>query len=144
MWPTNISVAPDPSKYVKWGELACKDGTPYPHSYTLDQTRLPNLIESFEALRAQLNQPLVILSAYRTPQYNKLIGGAARSQHTEGRALDIRTPKGLTPRHLFDIMLSLANSTPIRGVGLYRWGCHMDVRPQTRVSVWKDNGIGDI
>lgn len=113
--------------------------------YRKDQTRLPNLVEAFEALRTKLgNKPLVILSAYRHSAYNKKIGGALKSQHSEGRALDIKTPKGMKPRELFDIMVSLANSTPIRGVGLYRWGCHMDVRPQTRLSLWKDNGIGEI
>ena len=110
-----------------------------------DQTRLPNVIEAFEALRERLgNKPLVVLSAYRHPAYNKKIGGAPKSQHTEGRALDIRTPKGMKPRELFDIMVDLSNKTPIRGVGLYKWGCHMDVRPQKRVSLWKDNGVGDI
>jgi uncharacterized protein YcbK (DUF882 family) len=133
-----------PSEHLSWAELACKDGTEYPHSFTLDVTRLPNLVEGFEALRQQIHQPLIVLSAYRTPQYNKLIGGASRSQHTEGRALDIRTPKGLTNRQLFDQLVNLSNVTPIRGIGLYRWGCHFDVRPQTRLSIWKDNGIGDI
>jgi uncharacterized protein YcbK (DUF882 family) len=134
-----------PSQFLSWDELACKDGTEYPHMYRQDVTRLVNLVESFEALRSKLdNKPLIILSAYRTPQYNKKIGGALKSQHTEGRALDIRTPKGMKPRELFDILVSLSNVTPIRGVGLYRWGCHMDVRPQTRLSLWKDNGIGDI
>ena len=134
-----------PSAHVSWDELACKDGTEYPHMFRDDVTRLPNLMESFETLRAYLgDKPLVILSAYRTPQYNKKIGGAARSQHTEGRALDIRTPKGMKPRDLFNILVNLSNRTPIRGVGLYRWGCHIDVRPQQKLSVWKDNGIGDI
>lgn len=134
-----------PSLNVEWSELDCKDGTEYPFSYRSDVTRLPNLMESFERLRSKLgNMPLTILSAYRTPEYNKKIGGAARSQHTEGRALDIRTPKGMKPRELFDVLVSLSNSTPIRGIGLYKWGCHMDVRPQTKLSLWKDNGIGDI
>jgi uncharacterized protein YcbK (DUF882 family) len=110
-----------------------------------DVTRLPNLVEAFEALRVKLgNKPLVVLSAYRHPQYNKKIGGALKSQHTEGRALDIRTPKGMTPRELFDVMVNLSNSTPIRGIGLYKWGCHMDVRPQQKLSLWKDNGMGEI
>lgn len=135
----------NPSTHVSWNELQCHDGTDYPYMYRDDVTRLPNLMEAFEALRSKLgDKPLTILSAYRTPQYNKKIGGATRSQHTEGRALDIRTPKGMTPRQLFDVIVGLSNSTPIRGVGLYRWGCHMDVRPQTRLSLWKDNGIGDI
>ncbi len=133
-----------PSEHLSWAELECRDGTPYPHSFTLDQTRLPNLIEGFEALRQQLDQPLTILSAYRTPQYNKLIGGVSRSQHTEGRALDIKTPKGMTNRQLFDVIVGLASKTPIRGVGLYKWGCHFDVRPQQKLSMWRDNGVGDI
>lgn len=134
-----------PSKNLSWAELECKDGTEYPHSFRNDVTRLPNLVESFEALRIELgNKPLTVLSAYRTPEYNKKIGGARKSQHTEGRALDIRTPKGMKPRELFNVLVNLANKTPIRGIGLYRWGCHMDVRPQQKMTLWKDNGIGDI
>lgn len=134
-----------PSPHVTWDELRCNDGTDYPFMFRSDITRLPNLMEAFEALRATLgNKPLRILSAYRTPTYNKLIGGVSKSQHTEGRALDIRTPKGMTPQELFDIMVGLAQHTPIRGIGKYRWGCHMDVRPQPTLSLWKDNKTGDI
>ena len=132
-----------PSAHLNWSELDCHDGTEYPFSYTTDVSRLPNLIEGFEALRNKLG-PLQVLSCYRTPDYNRKIGGAPSSQHIQGRAIDIRTPKDLTPRELFDVILALANSTPIRGIGLYKWGCHMDVRPQTRLSIWRDKGIGEI
>lgn len=135
----------NPSPFLSWNELSCHDGTEYPHMYRTDQTRLLNLVEAFEAVRAELgNKPLTILSAYRHPQYNKKIGGAPKSQHCEGRALDIKTPKGMTPRELFDVIVNVSNKTPIRGIGLYKWGCHMDVRPQQKLSMWKDNGIGEI
>lgn len=134
----------NPSPHLSWKELACHDGTEYPHMFRKDQTRLLNLVEAFEGLREKIGQPLIVLSAYRTPEYNRKIGGVGKSQHCEGRALDIKTPKGMTPRELFDIMANVSNSTPLRGIGLYRWGCHMDVRPQQRLSLWKDNGIGDI
>ena len=134
-----------PSQFLSWTELSCHDGVEYPHMFRTDQTRLPNLIEAFEALRHKLgDKPLVILSAYRHPQYNKKIGGALKSQHTEGRALDVKTPKGMKSRELFDVLVDLSNKTPIRGIGLYKWGCHMDVRPQTKLSLWKDNGMGEI
>jgi uncharacterized protein YcbK (DUF882 family) len=132
-----------PSPNLSWNELKCQDGTEYPHMFRTDTTRLINLVESFEALRAKLG-PLVVLSAYRSREYNKKIAGAQRSQHVEGRALDIKTPKGMKPRELFDTLVNLANVTPIRGIGLYRWGCHFDVRPQTNLSLWKDNGSGEI
>ena len=42
-------------------------------------------------LREKLGSPIYINSAYRTPAVNKQVGGAKRSLHMQGRAVDIRT-----------------------------------------------------
>jgi hypothetical protein len=50
-----------------------------------------------EPLRAALGgKPIAITSGYRPPWLNRLIGGAANSQHTQGLAADLIVP-GLTP-----------------------------------------------
>ena len=43
----------------------------------------------FEPLRMHVNGPIKINSFYRGPELNKAIGGSSKSQHCEGRAIDI-------------------------------------------------------
>ena len=43
----------------------------------------------FEPLREWVDGPIRINSFYRSPKLNKAIGGSKRSQHIEGRAMDI-------------------------------------------------------
>tara|TARA_R100001480_G_scaffold62487_1_gene74743 strand:+ start:4300 stop:4764 length:465 start_codon:yes stop_codon:yes gene_type:complete len=43
----------------------------------------------FEPLRKHANGPIKINSFYRGPELNKAIGGSSKSQHCEGRAMDI-------------------------------------------------------
>ena len=43
----------------------------------------------FEPLRSYVGGPIKINSFYRGPELNKAIGGSTKSQHCEGRAIDI-------------------------------------------------------
>jgi zinc D-Ala-D-Ala carboxypeptidase len=43
----------------------------------------------FQPLRDGLAVPIFVSSGYRSPDLNRAIGGARRSQHMEGRALDL-------------------------------------------------------
>ena len=43
----------------------------------------------FEPLRKHVGAPIKINSFYRGPELNKAIGGSSKSQHCEGRAMDI-------------------------------------------------------
>ena len=43
----------------------------------------------FQPLRDGLGVPIYVSSGYRSPELNRAIGGAKRSQHMEGRALDL-------------------------------------------------------
>lgn len=43
----------------------------------------------FEPLREAVNGPIKINSFYRSEKLNKSIGGSSRSQHCQGRAIDI-------------------------------------------------------
>lgn len=76
-----------PMKAWRWKnfspqELACK-GT---GNLMLD----PDTMDKLQALRDRLGRPLIITSAYRSPQHNRNVGGAARSKHMEGIAFDVR------------------------------------------------------
>lgn len=64
-------------------------------------------------------------SAYRTPVYNaKLEGSSTKSQHMEGRAVDIPRLPGFTVEQ----MAQIAEDVGFDGIGLYDWGIHVDVR----------------
>jgi len=43
----------------------------------------------FEPLREWVNGPIAINSFYRSADLNKAIGGSSKSQHCQGRAMDI-------------------------------------------------------
>jgi uncharacterized protein YcbK (DUF882 family) len=125
----------NPSKHVSWTELQCKDGTGYPDKYRL--TRLPQLLSAFETIRAAFgDKPITILSAYRTPEYNKKIGGARFSQHIEGRALDLRPPNGISVDEFFEVIRKFAPELKIGGIGKYPTFVHIDTRPSDKLVIW--------
>jgi|TARA_R110000765_G_scaffold113976_2_gene206545 uncharacterized protein YcbK (DUF882 family) len=118
-----------PSKHLSWSELACKDGTPYP--LALRATRLRDLVGAFEAIRAGCGGlPIGVNSAYRTPSHNRKIGGARKSQHLQGRALDLRPPNGWTVARFHTYIRD--HVPAVRGLGRYRSFVHIDVRPGRR------------
>lgn len=74
------------SPHFKLSEMACKDGS----DKVLYSTEL---MAKLEELRAYGGFTVSINSGYRTPAYNKKIGGASRSQHVLGTAADIVVKK---------------------------------------------------
>ena len=63
-------------------EFRCKDGS--------DKILLsPETVKIIQSVRDYFGKPVTINSAYRTPQYNKKVGGASNSQHVKGTACDI-------------------------------------------------------
>ena len=128
-----------PSPHLTWEEMACKDGTPYPHEWRT--SRALTLASEFEAIRAVVGQPIVIGSAYRTPEHNAAIGGAKHSQHTQGRALDLYPPKGMSLDAFYRICRDRArlDESTIGGLGRYPTFVHIDIRPLAagKLVVWQ-------
>lgn len=136
-----------PSAHLSWAELACHDEarTPYPEDWRV--TRAVVLARTFEAVRALLgDQPIVILSGYRTREYNsKLEGAALSSQHVQGRAVDISHPK-LSAREVYIRILTAqrrGDLPDLGGLGLYKTFVHIDVRPKVtgRLARWPGAGV---
>lgn len=131
-----------PSLHLTWKELSCQDGTPYPSEWR--KTRAVELGEIFELIRSECgSKPITVLSAYRTGKWNRKIGGARKSQHLQGRALDLKPPDGFTIDEFYQIMIDLAEESTIRGIGKYLTFIHVDIRHTSKVVYWTGNGIKD-
>lgn len=107
-------------------EFACKDGS--------DPVLIhPALPVWCQAVRDKFGYSFSPNSAYRTVSYNAKIGGAAKSQHCYGMAVDIPAKDGTTPQQLYDFFEEILGDSG--GLGLYSWGVHVDPRPVK--SRWK-------
>ena len=73
-----------------------------PDAYQLQNMQL--LAEKvFEPIREHFGVPIAINSFFRSQKLNKAIGGAAGSQHTQGRAIDIDdTLGGISNKQMFE------------------------------------------
>ncbi|SDX72836.1 YcbK family protein [Roseicitreum antarcticum] len=49
----------------------------------------PAALDKLQALRDRLGKPLIVRSAYRSPEHNRAVGGATASKHMNGTAFDI-------------------------------------------------------
>ncbi|WP_127143319.1 YcbK family protein [Pelagibacterium montanilacus] len=107
-------------------EIACRGtGAILVHEEALDR---------LQALREKIGKPMIVNSAYRSPEHNRKVGGAPRSKHPEGHAYDI----------------SMANHDPVQfekeanalgflGIGHYPNSnfMHIDLGPVRR---WNEGG----
>lgn len=107
-------------------EFDCRDGTIVPDNL------LPNvqeLADNLQVLRDDIGEPIHVNSGYRTPAYNKKIGGAPDSQHKKAKAGDI-TAKSFTPKQLASRIEKLIKAGRMKqgGIGVYPGFVHYDVR----------------
>lgn len=59
-----------------------------------------------QPIRNHFKVPIIISSGYRSPEYNKIIGGAHGSQHTKGEAVDIDMDgTNVTNNEIFDYII---------------------------------------
>lgn len=127
------------SKNFKKFEFKCRDGSGVPDKY---MDNLIELVENLQIIRDHIKVPMHIISGYRSPKYNRKIGGARKSQHMKARAADI-VVKSLKPTELREIILNLIKEGKIKkgGVGLYRSFVHYDTRGWN--ARWKGKGVKD-
>ena len=99
-------------------EMACK-GT---GKLVIDDDAMNKL----QALRDLLGKPLIITSAYRSPEHNRAVGGAKRSKHMEAIAFDVRMDNH--DPHRFE---AAARSVGFTGFGYYPKSgfMHIDTGP---------------
>jgi zinc D-Ala-D-Ala carboxypeptidase len=85
-------------------------------------------LDKLQALRDRVGKPLIIRSAYRSPEHNRAVGGAKASKHLEGIAFDIAMAN-----HDPEVFEAAARAVGFRGFGFYpRSGfihIHIDLGP---------------
>jgi len=99
---------------------------------------LRQLCGQLEIIRAAIGAEIYVISGFREPDYNRVIGGARYSMHCEGRAADI-VVKRVPAKTLHVTILRLRDEGRlplIRGLGLYPQFVHVDTRPSDRLVRW--------
>lgn len=115
------------SKNFKVSEFRCKDGS--------DKILIcQDTVDILQAVRNYFGKPVTINSAYRSPTWNKKVGGATGSQHVKGTACDIKVAN--VPSSA--VAAYLEANYPKHGIGYYSTFVHIDSRGYK--SYWKDTG----
>ena len=99
-------------------EFACKDGS---NTILIDVDFVKNYLQK---IRDFFGKAVIIISAYRTPQWNRKVNGSPNSFHLQGRAFDIAIT-GVTPKQIAICSESLG----IKGIIQYNNFVHIDSRP---------------
>ena len=120
-------------------EFKCRDGSGVPEEL---MENVKELAENLQVLREYIQKPITVISGYRSPEYNKKIGGARRSQHMLAKAGDLIV-KDMTPDEVKAAIVHLIKEGKMKkgGVGLYTHFTHYDVRGFNRR--WYGSGIKD-
>jgi uncharacterized protein YcbK (DUF882 family) len=107
-------------------EFDCRDGSKVP-AHLMPNVR--ELAANLQILRNEIGEPIHINSGYRTPSYNKKVGGKPASQHLLAKAADI-TVKSKTPKQLAAIVEKMIKDKRLwfGGIGIYPGFLHLDVR----------------
>lgn len=100
-------------------EFACSDGS----DVVVIHPFIPHICQ---LVRNKFNMPFSPNSAYRTVTHNKSVGGANKSNHIYGRAVDIPAKRGVTPKQLYDYVDTLFGEWG--EIGIYTWGIHVGIQ----------------
>lgn len=85
----------------------------------------PDAMDKLQALRTKIGKPMIVNSAYRSPEHNRAVGGAKNSNHMQGVAFDVRMDN-----HDPSEYIAAALSVGFKGIGTYpkQGFVHVDVR----------------
>jgi hypothetical protein len=108
-------------------EIACK-GT---GRVLIDERSM----DALQALRTRLGKPLLITSAYRSPEHNRAVGGASNSQHLYGKAFDV-----VMTNHNPAQFEEAAKACGFNGIGHYPASNFMHIDTRSTPAKWKGTG----
>ena len=78
--------------------------------------------------RQGIGKSIVLYSTYRSPEYNRAVGGARKSQHLKNSAIDFASPH-ISPQAIYNRLLKIRTAQGFRG-GLKKYSTfvHIDNR----------------
>jgi len=83
-----------------------------------------------DTIREVWGDPVRCNSGYRSPEYNKLVGGSEKSEHVEFRAMDLSPING-DIKGFSEVVRAVVEGARTAGwnvgVGFYSTFCHIDV-----------------
>lgn len=113
--------------YFKEEEFRCKCCGQLPKLCPPD-----GLVDILIEIREHFDKPVKINSGYRCPKHNKAIGGAPKSRHIVGDAVDI-TVQGIPTKKVYEWVIEAFGSQPL-GIAKkisedpYKGFVHIDTR----------------
>lgn len=133
------------SEHFDLEEFSCHDGTDVPLVLVPAVQALVDGV--LEPVRRAWDEPLIVVSGYRTRTYNARVGGARSSTHCEGRAADIRPVKLASAGALHEFILGMyqrGELPALGGLGKYRGWVHVDTRKARdgHLRRWSGRGVG--
>jgi uncharacterized protein YcbK (DUF882 family) len=113
------------TKSFQLSEFACNDGTQVPENLI---PAVKELAKNLQVLRDEIGESLTINSGYRSPAWNKKIGGVKNSMHLKAMASDL-VCRSLTPKQLKAVIEKLIKEGKMKngGIGLYPSFVHYDI-----------------
>jgi uncharacterized protein YcbK (DUF882 family) len=84
-----------------------------------------DIVSRMPSLREAWGEDLTVNSAYRDPNTNSKVGGAKKSQHMHGKAMDISTAGWDEEKKIK--FIKTAREQGFQGIGIYNNAIHIDV-----------------
>lgn len=103
----------------------------------LQVNNLSRLAEFLEKVRELLGKPILVDSAFRSPEVNQAVGSTPRSQHLLGCAVDFRVP-GMTPAEV--VKMIHQSDLPYDQLILELGWTHLSI-PNTSVTVAREMAL---
>lgn len=125
--------------------FACHDGTPVPPEFMPNLTDL--VLYVLQPLRDVWGGPLIEISGYRTPDWNRRVRGAASSTHLDASGADVRPVRLRDVAQLHTLVLARYEQgrlSRLGGLGLYPGWIHVDTRKAAdgHLRRWGGSGMG--
>ena len=110
-----------------------------PNSLPEDPQLWLNLVPTLwviDSLRESINLPIRLTSLYRSPEYNKAVGGTSGSFHMKNAAIDFQVD-GMSPQQAFNALNKMRHAGSWQGgLGSYPTFTHCDAGLRGRNATW--------
>ena len=126
------------TEHFSTSEFHCKDGSRVPTEYLANIVYIANVLERLRSLVG--NPTIIINSAYRTYNHNRLNGGAVNSNHLRAQAVDISTQK-FTSEQLYNKIVLLIQNDMLPSGELVKYSTFVHYAPNFELKYLHVNEI---